>query len=386
MKNAKYYLVFNRRNTINDKGIAAIDIAISHNKRTKFISTGVAIKEDHWNDKEKVIKYTNRDSVSLNVQINEQLQELKKVEYNCILREVPFTLDMLNKREKEKIQSFTKFFKSEINTRADLRDTTIKSIMVGYKSFANFAGDIGFDELDFNMISNYDNYLRNKNYSDFTVQTRHKILKTYINIAIKKGYIDANKYPYRNFKVKQGKSNRKDLSFKEIECLEQLSLNTEGLRLSKDLFLFSCYTGLRFEDVMHLMSKNIIKTTEGNIELKKIIIKTAEEIRMPLSYLFGAKAIPLIEKYQGNNTHFIFPQKANQSVNQDLKIIAHLISFDYTLSFHIARHTFGSRLAELNPDPYLIMELMGHKDIKTSMIYIKTSGRVLENKLKNMKW
>jgi integrase len=56
------------------------------------------------------------------------------------------------------------------------------------------------------------------------------------------------------------------------------------------------------------------------------------------------------------------------------------------ISFHVARHTFGTLLADITANPYLIMELMGHSDIKTSMIYIHQSEQRLKKQLQNVKW
>lgn len=67
--------------------------------------------------------------------------------------------------------------------------------------------------------------------------------------------------------------------------------------------------------------------------------------------MINGKALALIEKYKKEEVERIFSQPTNESVNRNLKTIAHLIHFKHNLSFHIARHTFGSRLAEVKPAP-----------------------------------
>ena len=382
-KAANYYPEFNRRNKLNKQGKAGIDIIITHKGKRKIFSTGIYIKPADWDKKKRKIKRSNPNSVRFNIQIDELIKEFQKIEYNCILQGNTFNLDLLDNKQEYEI-SFTEFFLNEIKTRKDIKESSLKSNLIAYKSFLEFAGNISFEKLTYKLISDYDIFLHNKGYSDYTIRTRHKVLKTYINIAINKKLLNINDYPYRNFKLKDVKSKRIALSFNELSRLEKLKLNSFELELAKDLFLFSSYTGLRFEDVLELNDEHVIKQ-KNLTEIRKIINKTQKEIRLPISLLFKGKALNIINKYKESGYN-IFPKRYNQSINRNLKVIAHLINYKYPLSFHIARHTFGSRLAELQPDPYIIKELMGHADIKTSMIYIKTSSNVLEKKVRNINW
>ena len=379
----RFTLVFNRRKKLNASGKGSIEIAGLLKKKRKYFATGIYIYPEQWDNKRKMIKGNTLEIDLLNRQIEDKIREFKEIERRFLLKGIEFDLNILSKAGKETAY-FNDFFLSEIKNRKDIRETTKRSVMVAYHSFEQFAGKITFNKLTYKLISDYDIWLRNKGFSDHTVRTRHKILKTYINIAIKKGLMDANDYPYRNFKIKDAKSNRIDLSFDEIEKLEQLELPDE-LEYTRDLFLFSCYTGLRFEDVIFLQKEHLKRQTDGTFEIRKKIIKTGDEIRLPVSYLFSGKALGIIEKYlEKSENEYIFKKISNQYINRNLKALAIVIGYKKSLSFHVARHTFGSRLAELKPDPYLIKELMGHKDIKTSMIYIKTSSTVLTNKVKDI--
>jgi integrase len=82
----------------------------------------------------------------------------------------------------------------------------------------------------------------------------------------------------------------------------------------------------------------------------------------------------------------IFPQYTNQHANRILKVLAVAAKIPTKLTFHIARHTFGTFLAEKTCNPYLIMDLMGHTDIKTSMIYIHRSQERINRQLKDVNW
>lgn len=380
---ATFTTLFNRRNKLNKEKGGLIEISVYFDGKRKYISTGIAIEPRFWDKKRKIIDKNHPEAFKLNTALESKISELKQVELNCLIKSIPFSLDMLQNSKNN--GSFTEFFKTEIESRESIKSTSKATALVAFASFEKFAGNVSFNQVNYQLISDYDNWLR-KNYSSgHTVQTRHKVLKTYLNIAIKKGFVDRNDYPYIHFKLKEPKTNRIDLSFDEIEKLEKLEFKEKSMECTRDLFLFSCYTGLRYEDVQTLEPNHI--TGKGtSIELKKKMIKTGDEIRLPLPHLFSGKSLKILEKYKGHDPVFCLPQYANQTVNRNLKIIEHLIGFKGTLFFHLARHTFGSRLAEITSDPYLIMDLMGHKDIKTSMLYIKSSGKVIENKLKEIKW
>ena len=115
--------------------------------------------------------------------------------------------------------------------------------------------------------------------------------------------------------------------------------------------------------------------------------KTQDYIKLPISLLFEGKAIDFVKKHESSSlSDFIFPRISNQKANDKLKVIALVGQINKNLSFHIARHTFGTNLASATADQFLIKELMGHSKIKISMIYIHTSQEQIKNKLRSVKW
>ena len=152
------------------------------------------------------------------------------------------------------------------------------------------------------------------------------------------------------------------------------------------MFVFSCYSGLRFSDVQNLKNKDITNTNNAYVvEIRQL--KTEDFVKLPLSLLFNGKAVDIIKKYENSSPEkFLFPRISNQKANQYLKVVAMLAKITKNLTFHIARHSFGTNLAYATADQFLIKELMGHSDIKTSMIYIHITQDQIKEKLKNTKW
>jgi integrase len=151
------------------------------------------------------------------------------------------------------------------------------------------------------------------------------------------------------------------------------------------MFLFSCYTGLRFSDVTSLEKRHLIHDN-GNYTIVKKMEKVEKPVTLPISLLFNGKPLNYILQYVDNKNSYIFPRITNQHMNRQLKILALNADISMRLTFHIARHTFGTMLAELTYNPYLIMKLMGHADIETSMIYIHLSQEHINKQLRNITW
>ena len=152
------------------------------------------------------------------------------------------------------------------------------------------------------------------------------------------------------------------------------------------MFLFSCYSGLRFSDLMNLKPEHIQHTGEGlEIALHKMV-KIPQPVFIPLHMVFKGKGESILKKYLSDKTEYIFPRITGQKANEYLKTVARDASISKRVTWHTARHTFGSQLAARYNDPYLIMQLMGHKEIKTSMIYIHSCQEIIKNKLKKVNW
>lgn len=188
--------------------------------------------------------------------------------------------------------------------------------------------------------------------------------------------------PWKQIKRPKEKERDEFLTPEEILDFSKVELDfgalTYGLNLTRDLFLFSCFTGLRFSDVYDLNKEQIIK---GSIEL--IMQKTDKKIRIPVN----DEAMEILEKYGFRKSgKRIFPTRENVSVNRDLKIIAGIAKINKRVSFHTARHTFGSTLDLNNIRPSLIMKLMGHGDIRMTSRYMNSNSEMLDNAMKSVKF
>jgi site-specific recombinase XerD len=180
--------------------------------------------------------------------------------------------------------------------------------------------------------------------------------------------------PFVEFKLSKKEVIKEILTDAELEDLAAKKLRSERLNLVRDIFLFSCYTGLAYADIKNL-SKSHIK--QGMDKKQWIFInrqKTETLSRIPLLPL----PLKTMRQYADHPkccvTGKVFPILSNQKMNAYLKEIADLCDIDKNLTCHTARHTFASTIALNNGVPIeTVADILGHKTLKQTQHYAKLS-------------
>jgi integrase len=171
-------------------------------------------------------------------------------------------------------------------------------------------------------------------------------------------------------------SKRGFLSDAQVRKIEGMSLIGK-LDIVRDVFLLSCYTGLRFSDIKTLKDENLQK----GIIIKKMV-KTQLEVRIPIRELFDGKTQCLIDKY-GSVDAMIAKVGSNATVNKILKeVFKKAGCADKGFTFHTARHTFASLLLQDGIQLSTIQHLLGHANIQTTGIYAEVTDKVIANDLR----
>ena len=159
----------------------------------------------------------------------------------------------------------------------------------------------------------------------------------------------------------------------ELKKIETVHLPAT-LDRARDLFVFSCYTGLSYIDVDHLRAHNIAKGSDGLLWVKTQREKTKGRCDIPLLH----RAEKIINKYKGQYSGRIFKKITNQRINTYLKEIAGVCEIDKRITFHLARHTFATTITLNNNIPIeTVSKMLGHSRINTTQIYAK----ILEKKV-----
>jgi site-specific recombinase XerD len=160
--------------------------------------------------------------------------------------------------------------------------------------------------------------------------------------------------------------------------MEVRSFENPVLQKVKDLFVFSCYTGLAYIDLIELKPQQILTNIDGVRWIKTSRAKTEICVNVPLLQ----PAVIILEKYMTEPRAFvrntIFPGISNQEMNRSLKMIAEICGIKKYLTFHLARHTFATTVTLMNGVPIeTISKMLGHTKLSTTMIY----ARITQSKI-----
>ena len=158
----------------------------------------------------------------------------------------------------------------------------------------------------------------------------------------------------------------------ELEVMANKEIKFERLALVRDIFLFSCYTGLAYIDVKQLSSLNINIGIDGFKWIFTNRQKTDTKSNIPLLPM----AEEIIAKYKDHpqciNQGKLLPILSNQKMNAYLKELADMCGIQKELTFHIARHTFATSVTLTNGVPIeSVSKMLGHKNLRTTQHYAK---------------
>lgn len=364
-----YNLVYNRKGSLNKKGTALVQIEAYQGKRKKYFSTKVYLKPEQWDNKKMIVK-NHPNSEALNWWLHECVARIEKVELELWQQGRQISLELIKEvlRKKEDLQSFTAFYREEVQ-RSALKESSRKNHLTTLKLLTAFRSDIHFSELTFEFLCSFEHYLRQKGYHVNTIAKHMKHLKRYVNAAINKDYMDERLYAFRKYKIKTVEYKHTHLTPEELNRLEQLR-KTRGLqryRKTLDAFLFCCYAGLRYSDFIRLRPDNLVRVRD-EIWLVYKSEKTGVEVHLPLYLLFEGKALAILKEHQDDLADF-FQLKDNSNVNKVLRNIARQAGLTKNISFHTARHTNATLLIYSGVNITTVQKLLGHKSVKTTQIY-----------------
>ena len=381
MRKISYRFVYNRKKSLNDRGTALVQVEAYLNKKKVYFSTHVYLRPEQWDVKRKIIKdHPNQDA--LNGMLNEFIIELEKKELSLWRQGKTITLSLIKEEFKSNTDaSFLGFARKEIMS-SQLKDSTKRNHLTTISLLQSFKPTIEFEDLTYNFVTDFEKFLYESGYQTNTVAKHMKHLKSFVNAAINKGYIDPNNYAFRRYKIKMKEGKHVFLLPEEMKRLEEVSLTGRNscLEHTLDAFLFCCYTGLRYSDFVNLNEKNIVKM-DGKLWLIFDSVKTGAEVKLPLNLLFEGKALTLLQKYQGKWSSF-FSIKNNSSVNKELIRIGKLAKISKHFSFHSARHTNATLLIYKGANITTVQKLLGHKNLATTQIYGEVMGSTIIRDLK----
>lgn len=382
MDKIKYRLVYNRKKKLNKQGTALVQVEASLNQRKVYFKTNVYLHPEHWDKRtSQIIVHPQADD--LNSMLFEFVLYLQGIELALWKRGVPATLSLLKDAMKKNRPVNVTFpvFAKEYVTHSDRRESTKENLYTTITVLQEFRPGLDFKDITYTFLKDFEVYLREKGNGINTVAKHLRQLRTLVNEAINQGYIHADAYPFRKFKIKQEKGRHEFLTPDELKKLENLEINDRKLRHVLDAFLFCCYVGLRFSDFCQLIPANFIRVN-GKKWLHFKSVKTGIELRLPLHLLFEGKALSIMDKY--DITEFA-NLGSNSETNKVLAVITGMARIKKHVTYHTARHTCAALLIHQGVPITTVQRLLGHTSVKTTEVYSEILSSTIVRDLKAVK-
>lgn len=231
--------------------------------------------------------------------------------------------------------------------------------------------DIPFSALDRSFIDKFDLYLRTeRRLVPSSIVLYMSLLHTVINKAIAAGIITAD--PFAGYEPPRSERKRRYLTREELQRLMTTPLPSSRLYLVRDLFLFSCYTGISYGDLCRLTAANLETAEDGTTWIKAAREKTNIEFEIPLLEL----PLRIIDKYRDTTSDGkLLPMYGNSELNKGLKQLAAACGIDRKLTFHMARHTYATEITLSHGVPMeTVSRMLGHSRVDTTQIYAQVTN------------
>lgn len=315
------------------------------------------------------------ESFVIQEQISKYEQMLSAMEYMG----KPLTLDNVNevlgvetrktKAEKQKEErekkaksknSFILFFYDQLAAEK-IQRRTVQAREVVYNSLLAFGRIKNFEDLTPANILDYHNWLqKDGKRKATTLKHYHKRLHRYVLKAFEYGYIDRD--PYKLVKIPTGQyEERRPLNEDEINLLRSLRLPLKEEK-ARDLFIFSCFTGLAYCDAQ-LFDFHTMTEKEGDlyyIDGKRL--KTGSTFYTPIL----EPAMEVLQKY-----NYRLPRMSNQKLNDYLHLVESRACLNKKMTSHVARHTFATWVLAHDVPIENVTRMLGQKDVRTTQVYAK---------------
>lgn len=364
-------------------GETSILIRLYYQCQQKDVATGLSVKREHWIRENGAVSAKNKKAATINQQLVDIQYRVRQVFDKMKHTLGDFSLDELvdrlrgNNEAPETLMEYVdgriKLYDSRVGI--DLAVTTFykyKRTRVYLNDFLNErhrVKNIPLTRVNVEFLEAFFKYLRKekKNCHNSSLALMN-CLKSILHDPVKKGIIRAN--PFVEMKLTQVPVKRDYLSLDEVRALQNLEELSEPMERNRDVFVFACFTGLSYSDLVSLKGSHIIVDPDGSKHIEKHRDKTGILSYVPL--LPTAEKILIKYSPTGECKDFMWRILSNQKLNFALKELAVKAKIDKPLFMHLARHTFATTITLSNGVPLeSVGKMIGHAGMKNLMIYAK---------------
>ena len=388
-----YNLIFYAKKTKSNPELSAIYLRITVRGKRSEISTGQTIPTASWCSKSGKLKGNGQQAKAINSLLDNYKLKVFSSYNELIFANKEVTAETLKNKFlgiDEKAITLVEVFKEHNKMVFSLigksysfgtwkRYETSLNHTIEFMKWKYNVSDMEVKNIKPEFISYYDLWFRTiRNCCNNTSVKYLKNFRKIIKLCIDNEWI--NKDPFINYKTKLQPVDKNFLSEEQLESIIDKEFKSERLSFVRDVFIFSCFTGLAYVDIKNLKYDDISTNISGTRFIKIKRTKTKVDASIPLLPI----AENILTKYKDNpkclNQNLVLPILSNQKMNQYLKEISTLCDIEFDLTFHAARHTFATTVTLNNGVPIeTVSKMLGHSTIRMTQHYAK----ILDSKVSN---
>ena len=383
-------LLYLKKSGLDKSGKAPIMGRITIGRSIAQFSCKLSCNPDLWNPRESRMDGKSREAVEVNGRLENLLLSIQSAYQSLLARGCPFDATDVKKQFQGSVQTRCMLIErldmlikeKESHVGVDIRKESMASyhstrihlqefIQAKYK-----VSDLAFSQLTENFIHEFQQYFLGEcgfQESSFYNVATH--LKTVCRLAYREGLADILLFD----KVKISKGNKKlpkALDRGAFEKLKTLHLEDleEEMETARDIFLFACYTGAAYCDLMELDKSHLVRDDEGSLWLKFNRHKTGVPCRVKLL----PEAIRLMEKLHSDERETLLPFMGYATYQSYLKALRLRAGISFPFTTHTARHTFATLITLEQGVPIeTVSKMLGHSNVSMTERYAKVTPRKL---------
>ena len=383
-------LLYLKKSSLDKSGKAPIMGRITIGRSIAQFSCKLSCNPDLWNPRESRMDGKSREAVEVNGRLEDLLLSIQSVYQSLLARGCPFDATDVKELFQGSVQTRCMFIErldmlikeKESHIGIDLRKESMASyhstrihlqefIQAKYK-----VSDLAFSQLTENFIHEFQQYFLGEcgfQESSFYNVATH--LKTVCRLAYREGLADILLFD----KAKISKGNKKlpkaldRGAFEKLKTLHFEDLEEE-METARDIFLFACYTGAAYCDLMELDKSHLVRDDEGSLWLKFNRHKTGVPCRVKLL----PEAIRLMEKLHSDERETLLPFMGYATYQSYLKALRLRAGISFPFTTHTARHTFATLITLEQGVPIeTVSKMLGHSNVSMTERYAKVTPQKL---------
>ncbi len=389
-----------RKSRSNKSSESDIYLRISVDNKRSAMTINRKVDPRKWHSKSEKMLGKSPEAIELNNYINVIRNRIKNIHQDLIEKKKSVSsksiLDEFKGVNKKKAKMTLEVF-NEHNEQMDrlsgksISKSTANRYWTCYNHVEQFineelkVADYPMNDINHQFITRFEYFLKTKRECNHNSALKYvNNFKKIIRIALANQWMDRD--PFYNYKVQFETVEREYLNEEEVQKLIDKDLHLDRLKLVRDMFVFSCYTGLAYSDVKKLSSTDITKGIDGGKWIRIKRTKTKSLSSIPLLPV----AEEILDRYKDHpevkDGKYVLPVLSNQKSNAFLKEIAALCGIKKPLTTHLARHTFATTITLTNGVPIeSVSKMLGHQDLRTTQHYAKIVDRKISDDMKALK-